>query len=963
VRENEKCSLSDFAVLLRYVIFMRYSDLIFLLPAAAFSTAVAFVSGIPFVVRITAVIALLSLVFFCIRVFRLYVSRAAGIPAGSTSLEAVLQSVPGLVSVRDRNGRFIMSNNECEKYFGFSSENIVGRRLSDLPLPADEIERFGKSDQAVFKSGKAVTSFEEKVIFADGSEHWMSIATIPLYNGVRTVDRVLVVGQEISALKHAIETMKSRDELLKSVLNTSPDDISITDIEGRLLFVSPAGLRMFGVELTDDVIGREVSCFIDAPDRQRAESDIADLLAGNNHGTCEYNAVRSDGVRFPIEVNGEKISDDMGSLLGVVLVVRDVTSRLNADRKVRESQHLLRAVMDTMAQGMVVVDSTYHLMTFNNTFLRFFDFSPGDVSVGDSYDDIVDKLLYLGRIDEKDSASIKQGIRTDSAITFDRCQVTTEGFRWIQVFHNPLPSGGFVRTFSDITGRKTAEDLLLEKNEELDRFFSVSLDLMCITDTKGVFKRLNNQWEISFGYQIAELEGARYLDFVHPDDVARTIEVMQNLQSGRPIFNFVNRYRRKDGVYRWIEWRTVPVGDNVYASARDITGRIESEEKILISMQEADIAREAADRANRAKSEFLANMSHEIRTPLNAIFGFTNLLKEKIGSDDDGYVEDILAAGKNLLSLINDLLDLSKIEAGKMEIRIEECNIRSLLSEFRAVFAPKVKESGLIFTIDIDPSLPEVVAADGIRIRQILFNIIGNAFKFTHEGFVNLRARAEKPDNGSYMMILEVSDSGIGIPPAQQDAVFQAFVQQDGQSTRRYGGTGLGLAITRRLVLLMGGSLNVVSEPGKGSVFTVVVPLSFPEGEGFASEEDTDDLVFEKARILIVTQSKGQYEKICTFLKHQDIVCIQAESHTAALHLSDNERPSLIIVDCITQSVDYAAIRELLRGIYAGIPTLALAGRDDEKLKMLFSGSLYEPFTKKDLLSGFMRYLPYRRKI
>jgi signal transduction histidine kinase len=245
-------------------------------------------------------------------------------------------------------------------------------------------------------------------------------------------------------------------------------------------------------------------------------------------------------------------------------------------------------------------------------------------------------------------------------------------------------------------------------------------------------------------------------------------------------------------------------------------------------------AKEAAEIANRIKSEFLANMSHEIRTPLNAILGFAEVLTDKLeDSEQETCLKAIQLSGKALLALINDILDLSKIEAGMLEIQPSPADVRSLVAEIRMLFLHEFETKGLFFKSDINETVPETLLLDEARIRQILINLVGNAVKFTHRGGVEVRVRGEGSglrgqiaDNAVHFslltLIIEIADTGIGIPEDQLEVIFEKFRQQDGQSTRKYGGAGLGLAITKKLTEMMNGSISVQSRVGKGSVFRIV---------------------------------------------------------------------------------------------------------------------------------------------
>jgi signal transduction histidine kinase len=232
-----------------------------------------------------------------------------------------------------------------------------------------------------------------------------------------------------------------------------------------------------------------------------------------------------------------------------------------------------------------------------------------------------------------------------------------------------------------------------------------------------------------------------------------------------------------------------------------------------------------ADIANNKKSEFLANMSHEIRTPINAIIGFSDLLEHNVKDlKNKNYVKSIQDSSNVLLTLVNDVLDISKVEAGKLEFEYEPTNIRLILQELENIFSNKAKSKALSFNVIIDNSLPEILILDEVRVKQILFNLISNAVKFTHNGSINIVVTSSKTDSNSKInLILEVEDTGIGIDPTEQKLVFDKFTQQRGQSNKIYGGTGLGLSITKRLTELMNGTITLNSEVNKGSTFRITL--------------------------------------------------------------------------------------------------------------------------------------------
>ena len=525
----------------------------------------------------------------------------------------------------------------------------------------------------------------------------------------------------------------------------------------------------------------------------------------------------------------------------------------------------------------------------------------------------------------------------------------------------------------EMANRQRAED-------ERDRFFTLSIDMLCVAGMDGYPKRMNPAFETTLGYTMDELRASPFLDFVHPDDVQATLEVMKTLAEGTPTIAFENRYRHKDGSWCWLRWTMSPdpSSGNLFASAHDITkqkhveatlreaqqryevvsratndavwdwdvgtssctwnhglqaifgyaeagsdlawwmdrlhpedapritrsidavlegeGSLWSDEyrfrsadgtyadvldrgyvmrdasgrghrmigsmmdltkqkkveaRLTLQTVELERARQTAEAASRAKSEFLANMSHEIRTPMNAIVGMADLLLDTaLQEEQRRYVETGRNAGEQLLNVINDILDLSKVEAGHLELELIPFDLESLIESALVVVAAAADRKGLELVCDIRPDVPRGLRGDPHRLRQVLVNLLGNAVKFTDRGEVVLRVQRDLHSSDPDALQLSVSDTGIGLPADKVTTIFDSFTQVDTSTTRRYGGTGLGLSISKRLIALMNGRLWVDSQPGKGSsfFFSVVLPA-----EPSSSGSDTEASVsLDGMRVLLI---------------------------------------------------------------------------------------------------------------
>jgi len=386
------------------------------------------------------------------------------------------------------------------------------------------------------------------------------------------------------------------------------------------------------------------------------------------------------------------------------------------------------------------------------------------------------------------------------------------------------------------------------------------------------------------------------------------------------------------------------------------------ESMVSIRTEELEEAKIDAEQANSLKSEFLANMSHEIRTPMNAIVGFTDLLSKSVKNPTNmNYVESVKNSSKVLLTIINDILDLSKVEAGKMHIELAPTNIKLISKELSSIFSLKARSRGLQFEISVDESIKDMLMLDEVRLRQILFNLLSNAIKFTHEGYIRVHFKVI-PMNSHVNLVITIQDTGIGIDKEQQKSVFSAFTQQKNQKNIEYGGTGLGLTIVTKLLDLMNGKVELNSEVNKGSTFTITLKDVEISSEVHIEHkrEQGKEVVFEPATLLIADDIELNRKLIAAYLKNTPLTIIQASNGEEALKIMQDQDINIVLMDIKMPVMNGYEATKIIKEKY-DVPVIAITASvmasKDDKSNQIFDSFLQKPLSMTSLLESLCQYI------
>jgi PAS domain S-box-containing protein len=775
--------------------------------------------------------------------------------------------------------------------------------------------------------------------------------------------------RELSERKRAQEALTKSQKWLSTTLGSIGDAVIATDMNGAVSFMNPVAESLTGwtqaeaagtsMDLVFDIVNKET--------RRPVENPVKKVLReGKVVGLADHTILLSkNGKEFDIEDSAAPILADTGEAFGVVLVFRDITEKKLADEETQRQKDLLQLILESIADGVVVADSNGKFVLFNAAAEEFLGIgateAPPDQWSAQYGTYLADGVTPFPS-NELPLVRAIRGESVDAIEVFIRNAHVPDG-RLLSIHGRPLRGedgslkGGVV-VFHDMTERRRAEEALRQSEERFRLLVSeVTGYAILMLDTEGRIATWNAGAERIKGYKSKEIIGQHFSLFYPREDV----------EQGKPANEL--KIATEHGRFEEEGWRVRKDGSRFWASVvitalRDATGRLRGFGKVTRDITERKRteelllqAKEQAERTSKFKDQFLSTMSHELRTPLNAVLGFSDLLADPrygpLNEKQRRYIDHIHTGGKHLLSLISDILDLSKIEAGRMELAMESITVDAAFGEVLSVMQPLADKKSHVLSKSVEAGL--AVRADATRFKQVFMNLLGNAIKFTPQGGrIELAAHL---DGGSICM--EVRDNGPGIPPEEERRIFEAFyrLRESGKKTE---GTGLGLAITQRLVELHGGELGLKSQVGRGSCFYFSLPAVASAQEPLTRKTESASRSLGPARILVIEDDRVTAQLIQSQLTSAGYQVTLCEEPQKALDVAAQLQPGAITLDIVMKPKNgWEVLVQLKRDPRtAHIPMIVVSIVDQPSMGTLLGADEYlvKPVDKTTLLDAIARH-------
>lgn len=804
-----------------------------------------------------------------------------------------------------------------EVYFSDSWKRMLGFEPTEIEasldewskrVHPDELEQVYADIEQCLRKETAVYRNKHRVLCKDGRYKWI-------------LDRGVIVEwtdqhqpKRMIGTHTDIDDSENNDQLNRAMMQHASDGIFIMRFDGSLYQCNLRAAAMLGYELSEMA---QLTVF--DWDASITMEDMQDVLASLSQTPIGFETKhkRKDGSLYDASITAVKF--ELNGEAFIYAAVRDISEQRALTEQVQE----LSQRIATIAENVPGVIYSFQMLTDGRTCFPYASAHIRDI-YGVSAAEVQQDAMAVYRVIHEDdlkrvSESISFSFETMTEWQAEyRVNHPQKGLLWVKGASTPVKQAdgstiwyGYIH---DVSEAKKIEIALNEARNYFASLLTSATDAIHIVDQKtGHLFDFSDSFAEMLGYSKDELSARNFSpqDWDVGNNPEQIAQMIVQLQQGSARFETV--FRRKDGQELSVEVSasTFEFNDRrfIYATARDITERIAAQQALLR-------AKELAEQATKAKSAFLANMSHEIRTPLNGVIGLnTLLLKTPLDGQQADYVQKSLQSSKALLGVINDILDYSKIEAGKLELSVHAFSLEALLHTTSDLFEYTILEKGLDIHIDCDNQIPQRVVGDSLRITQILNNLVGNAVKFTEQGDICLSVRLESITHSDIRVVFTVSDTGIGMTEEELSKLFHAFSQTDVSNTRKYGGTGLGLVIAKQLIELMDGCISVSSVKGQGSEFRFSVRLGLSEDRTLLAAPQER---FKDRSFMVIEDNAIERELIGRILSSWGVEAILCASGEEALAIAAQKSFDYVLVDWSLPGMNGLELMHALQAHHVG---------------------------------------------
>ncbi len=877
--------------------------------------------------------------------------------------QLILDSINEAILITDRRSRIVEVNHLAEKYFGYTLSELQGKPI-ELLIPdrfrSEHIKQRNNYLSNPLRREMGI-GLELSAKHKDGSEFNVEVSL----NKIEIANETnIVVGvKDITKRKQEYASLLESEERFFSAFEYAPIGMALVSLAGKWIKVNRSVCNIVGY-LEEELLQLT---FQDITHPEDLESDmqyVNQMLARKiDTYQMEKRYINKKGEIIWVLLSVSLVLSTNNLPLYFISQLQDITSFKAMHADLVQTKERFKLIKSGTALGVWEWNRKKRLEYISDQVYKLLGIDPSKTQL--TLFGIIRKIHQEYRKELKDALlqHIKYGVPFSKELLIESAN---NSFRWFSVagkmiFNEFGKSERFVGYLIDINQKKQAV-------ERFKQIYQHSAFGMYRTTKEGQIIMANPSLIRLLGYDsLSDLQKRNLSSSGFKKQNIRKKFLKLIHEKGR-VDDLESIWIRKDGTEVLI--RECAILTDVPEEDRQvIDGTIEdiSAKKLI---EDERIARIAAENSNKTKSTFLANMSHEIRTPLNSIIGFSDMLHASVEEPKlKSQLKSINQSGKSLLAIVNDILDVSKIEAGKIELQLEPNNLITLIDELNIVFTQKAKEKEITFYYKVNTALPTMLLIDVYRLRQVLNNLIGNAIKFTKKGHVGLLVNTKNKKKDKLDLSIQIKDTGIGIPKEDQRSIFEPFIQREGQLQREYSGTGLGLSISKRLVELMGGTITLDSVVGQGSIFKIVLPAIEISKSELPENKDTTNahsVIFEHKHVLIVDDNKQNRHLLRDYLEEVNLKVSEAANGQEAIDMIKYHYPDLILMDLLMPKMDgfkaTTEIRKLLKtktmpiiAITASVNTLNMPSSENK----IFEEHLEKPLVLNKLCEILKKHFKF----